>query len=179
VSEAASTEGYVRAAAAVATGLPTDYQVDVRVGRHRIGVDEPASHGGGDSGPTPIGLLISAVGSCTAITLRMYAERKGWPLEDIRVHVAYEKGPDGANRITRRIDLIGPLDDAQRARMLEIAERTPVTLAVREGTPIVPAAGHQQTVPAARAVEHETGQTAQTGQTARTARTAQETKVQP
>ncbi|MEY9844225.1 OsmC family protein [Streptacidiphilus sp. MAP5-3] len=142
MSETPPADGYVRAAAAVATGLPTDYGVDLHVGRHRIAVDEPTSHGGGDSGPTPVGLLISAVASCTAITLRMYAERKSWPLEDIRVHVAYEKGPDGANRITRRIDLIGPLDDAQRARLLEIAERTPVTRAVREGTPIVTAADH-------------------------------------
>ena len=141
-AEDAPVEDYARAAAAVATGLPTAYQVDVHVGRHRLLADEPASHGGTDGGPTPFGLLLSAIGSCTAITLRMYAERKTWPLEDVRVHMAYEKRPDGAGRITRRIDLIGPLDDAQRARLLDIAERTPVTRAVRESMPIVPAADH-------------------------------------
>ena len=140
--ETSPVESYVRAAAAVATGLPADYQVDIHVGRHRLHVDEPASHGGTDTGPTPFGMLLSAVGSCTAITLRMYAERKAWPLEDVRVHTAYEKAADGSGRITRRIDLVGPLDDAQRARLLDIAERTPVTRAVRDGMPIVTAADH-------------------------------------
>jgi putative redox protein len=65
----------------------------------------------------------------------MYAQRKGWPLSDVRVRLGYEKGAE-SSRITRRIALAGDLDDAQRARLLDVAERTPVTLAVRDGVPI-------------------------------------------
>lgn len=69
----------------------------------------------------------------------MYAQRKEWPLEGVRVHLAYEKGTGKDARITRRIDLLGDgLDEAQRARLLDIAERTPVTRAVRGDVPIVP-----------------------------------------
>lgn len=136
-----TADGFARLGAAVATLGGPDYHVDIRVGRHVLAADEPSSHGGEDTAPTPMGLLLSALGSCTAVTLRMYAERKGWALDEVRVHTAYEQGPDGAHRITRRIDLDGALDDAQRARMLEIAERTPVTRAVRDGLPVLPAPG--------------------------------------
>jgi putative redox protein len=128
---------YVRAAAAVVTSSDADYRVDIRAGRHRIAADEPVSVGGADTAPSPVGLLLSALGSCTAITLRMYAQRKSWPLDGVRVHLAYEKGPEKAFRITRRIDLLGDLDEGQRARLLEIAERSPVTRAVRGDTPVV------------------------------------------
>ncbi|MER7753346.1 OsmC family protein [Kitasatospora sp. NPDC097643] len=138
----AVAEGYVRSAAVVATSTAEDYRVDIRSGRHRLTADEPASAGGADTATTPVGLLLSALGSCTAITLRMYAQRKQWRLETVRVHLGYEKGADHAARITRRIDLLGDLDDAQRARLLDIAERTPVTRAVSGNTPIVPADRH-------------------------------------
>ncbi|WP_431682798.1 OsmC family protein [Kitasatospora sp. KL5] len=128
---------FVRSAAAVATSTGEDYRVEIRSGHHKLAADEPESVGGGDTATTPIGLLLSALGSCTAITLRMYAQRKGWPLETVRVHLGYEKGPDSSARITRRIDLLGELDEAQRARLLDIADRTPVTRAVSGGTPIV------------------------------------------
>ncbi|GHE26842.1 hypothetical protein GCM10018781_79320 [Kitasatospora indigofera] len=130
---------FVRSAAVLATSTGEDYRVDIRAGRHHLTADEPASAGGGDTATTPVGLLLSALGSCTAITLRMYAQRKEWPLETVRVHLGYEKGPDRAARITRRIDLVGDLDEAQRARLLDIAERTPVTLAVTGATPVVAA----------------------------------------
>ncbi|WP_063771075.1 OsmC family protein [Streptacidiphilus neutrinimicus] len=133
-------DGFARVGAAVATLAGPDYHVDIRVGRHALAADEPVSHRGADTAPTPVGLLLSALGSCTAVTLRMYAQRKGWTLDAVRVHTAYEEGPDGSHRITRRIDLDGELDQAQRARLLEIAERTPVTRAVRDGVPVLPAA---------------------------------------
>ncbi|MEY9877793.1 putative redox protein [Streptacidiphilus sp. MAP12-33] len=139
VPDVVGPDGFARTGAAVATLAGPDYHVDIRVGRHAVTADEPLTRGGEDTAPTPFGLLLSAVASCTAVTLRMYAERKGWPLESVRVHTAHEVAPDGTGRITRRIDLTGPLDDAQRARLLDIAERTPVTRAVREGTPIVAA----------------------------------------
>ncbi|MCU7820983.1 OsmC family protein [Kitasatospora sp. DSM 101779] len=128
---------FVRSAAAVATSTGEDYRVEIRSGHHKLTADEPASVGGGDTATTPVGLLLSALGSCTAITLRMYAQRKDWPLQTVRVHLGYEKGPESSVRITRRIELLGDLDEAQRARLLEIADRTPVTRAVRGGTPIV------------------------------------------
>ncbi|MFB7470532.1 OsmC family protein [Kitasatospora sp. NPDC056184] len=137
--------GFVRAAAAVATSTADDYRVDIRSGRHKLSADEPDSAGGADTATTPVGLLLSALGSCTAITLRMYAQRKQWPLDTVRVHLGYEKGPEKAVRITRRIDLLGDLDDAQRARLFDIADRTPVTRAVSAGTPIVPAAPRAST----------------------------------
>ncbi|WP_079031727.1 OsmC family protein [Streptomyces specialis] len=135
----AQASGYVRSAAVVATSTGTDYGVDIRAGHHRLAADEPVSVGGADTGPNPIALLLSALGSCTAITLRMYAQRKEWPLEGVRVHLGYEKDAARNARITRRIDLLGSLDEAQRARLLDIAERTPVTRAVRGDVPIVPA----------------------------------------
>lgn len=112
------------------------YQVDIQAGQHRLRADEPVDHGGADSGPTPFGLLLSGLGACTAITLRMYADRRDWPLEGLNVQLTY-RVQDGATRwIDRAITLLGPLDDDQRARLAEIAEKTPVTRAVRAGTEI-------------------------------------------
>ncbi len=138
------TEGAVQAppvfrkvTTAVVTGSAAEapYRVDVRAGAHRLGSDEPVRRGGADAGPEPFALLLSSLGSCTAITLRMYAERKGWPLADVRVRLGYET--DGrSGRISRRVTLGGELDEAQRARLLDICERTPVTLALRAGVAI-------------------------------------------
>ena len=67
------------------------YHVDLQAGRHALAADEPAGHGGADTGPSPFGLLLSGLGACTAITLRMYADRKGWPLEGVDVQLAYTR----------------------------------------------------------------------------------------
>ncbi|MER7770744.1 OsmC family protein [Kitasatospora sp. NPDC096140] len=126
-----------RVTTALVTGSAADapYHVDVRAGTHPLTSDEPARRGGSDSGPEPFALLLASLGSCTAITLRMYADRKKWPLETVRVRLGYET--DGSRgRISRRVALTGGLDGDQRARLLDICERTPVTLALRAGMAI-------------------------------------------
>jgi len=114
----------------------TAYQVEVRIGRHRLIADEPTVTGGGDVGPSPFGLLLSGLAACTATTLRMYAARKGWELAAIDVDVRYDLAEDGLGAIERTITLPTEVPVDQRLRFAEIAERTPVTLAVRAGTPI-------------------------------------------
>ncbi|MEE1782485.1 OsmC family protein [Streptomyces sp. SP17BM10] len=128
---------FKRVTTAVVTGSAADapYHVGVLAGTHPLTADEPVRRGGSDSGPEPFALLLASLGSCTAITLRMYAERKEWPLEAVRVRLGYET--NGARgRITRRVALSGSLDEAQRARLLDICERTPVTLALKAGVAI-------------------------------------------
>ena len=109
----------------------------IRAGRHTLRADEPARLGGTDTGPTPYDLLLGALGACTGMTLRLYADRKGWPLEGVRVDLRHEKihATDCAtcetqvgriDRIERTVRLDGPLDDEQRKRLLEIADRCPV-----------------------------------------------------
>ena len=111
------------------------YSVNIRAGHHDLIGDEPVSAGGGDAGPTPFGLVLSGLGACTAITLRMYAERKNWPLTGLGVDLEYFR--DGkAFRIERVLHVEGNLDAEQRARLADIAERTPVTLALKAGATI-------------------------------------------
>ena len=113
------------------------FQQDVRVGAHRFLVDEPVAAGGLDSGPGPYDLLLAGLGACTSMTLRLYAERKGLPLERVTVRLAHAKihaadceaceTTEGMlDRIERAITLSGPLDNEQRARLLEIADKCPV-----------------------------------------------------
>ena len=120
---------------ATATLGPAGYAVTVQSGRHRLAADEPESAGGTDTGPTPLGLLLGALASCTAMTLRMYADRKGWPLGAVRVE-ARLVADDGTGHIERVLTLAGDLDGAQRERLGEIADRTPVTRIVAEGRKI-------------------------------------------
>jgi uncharacterized OsmC-like protein/alpha-beta hydrolase superfamily lysophospholipase len=110
---------------------------DVFAGRHRLRADEPESAGGMDSGPSPYDLLVAALGACTAMTIRVYAEHKNLPLERVTVDLAHDKvyAADCAecetregriDRIERVISLEGDLDQAQRAKLLEIANKCPV-----------------------------------------------------
>jgi uncharacterized OsmC-like protein/pimeloyl-ACP methyl ester carboxylesterase len=114
------------------------FQNHVVIGPHQMLADEPESFGGDDSGPTPYQYLNAALGSCTAMTIRMYAERKKWPLKHVSVTLNHEKGHaedceacvDGQEKrvdiIERSVELVGPLDEAQRRRLLEIADMCPV-----------------------------------------------------
>jgi putative redox protein len=109
----------------------------VRTGHHRLQADEPRSVGGDDAGMTPYDLLLAGLGACTTMTLRMYAERKQWPMQRASVRLRHDRvhaadcadceTVDGRiDEISRTLALEGDLDDAQRAKLLEIADRCPV-----------------------------------------------------
>ena len=91
---------------------------------------------GGDAGPTPFGLLLCGLAACTPMTLRLYAGRNGWQLAAIQVNVVYNVADDGRTSIVRTITVPSELTDDQRAHLADVAERTPVTMAIRAGTPI-------------------------------------------
>jgi putative redox protein len=103
-------------------------------GDHTFVADEPLQVGGDNSGPTPYDLLLAALGTCTSMTIRLYAERHDYPLDRVAVHLrhvprrAHAGGlqDTAAERLEKVVELTGDLDDAQRARLLEIAERCPV-----------------------------------------------------
>jgi putative redox protein len=127
----------------------------IRSGAHVLAADEPAANGGNDTGLDPYGYLLAALGSCTAMTLRVYARMKKWPLHKVHVHLKHDKiyATDCADcetkegkvdRIERTIELEGPLDEEQRQRLLEIADRCPVhrtlTSEIKISTVLAPAA---------------------------------------
>ena len=110
------------------------YRTEITVGGHALVADEPPALGGGAAGPAPYDLLLASLGACTAITLRMYANRKAWPLESVEVGLRLS-GQHPDRRIDRTLKIIG-LDPEQAARLADIAERTPVTLTLKAGLPI-------------------------------------------
>jgi putative redox protein len=115
---------------------PGTYTQQIAAGHHQLVSDEPQPIGT-DAGPTPYDLLLAALGACTSMTLRMYADRKGWPLQHVRVTLRHSRihAEDCADcettrgwidRIDREVELSGDLDDTQRQRLLLIADRCPV-----------------------------------------------------
>jgi putative redox protein len=112
-------------AAQVTTSHEGKYRQTVTVGPHKLAADVPAAHGGTDAGPEPHEWLLAGLGACTAITLQMYAERKGWKLSKVSVTVTGEH-VEGAFVMHRELALEGELDDEKRARLKEIAEKCPV-----------------------------------------------------
>ncbi len=111
------------------------YAQKIRAGRHEWTADESKDHGGTNSGPNPYSLLLGALGACTSITLRMYAERKGWELGEVRVDLNLFKEGE-ADRIERQITFSAPLSEEQLARLVEVAAKTPVTKTIRQGAAI-------------------------------------------
>jgi len=110
------------------------YYTEIKTGNHHLIADEPQHMHGQDLGPSPYDLLVSALGACTSMTLQMYAGRKEWDLQDVRVHVQHTKehvqdsqsSKGMMDKITRDIELFGDLDEEQRKRLMEIANRCPV-----------------------------------------------------
>jgi putative redox protein len=122
----------------------TGFRTDATARTHALIVDEPVEAGGTDLGPTPYENLLSALGACTAMTLRLYADRKKWPLESVTVQMRSgqshvkdceecETKKVGIGHIERRLELEGALTDEQRSRLLEIADRCPVKQTLERG----------------------------------------------
>jgi len=121
---------------ATATIGQTRYATTIATGAHALTADEGPGLGGQDAGPAPYDLLLASLGACTAITLKMYAERKGWDLTSLRVELQLRKEGERTH-IHRTLQIDGGLDAEQRARMADIAERTPVTLTLKTGADIL------------------------------------------
>lgn len=131
-----ATDG-VQARAVTVTGSAAGFIQEIVVGPHRLVGDEPTAVGGTDAGPTPYDLILAALGSCTSMTMGMYARRKQWPVESVtvtlrhsRIHAAdcesCETKEGRLDRIDGEITIVGPLDEAQRTRLMEIAGKCPV-----------------------------------------------------
>ena len=147
VDEAAEGDRWVTARIGAA-----GFRTEIETRAHRLPADEPVPLGGTDSGPTPYELLLGVLASCTAMTLRIYADRKGWPLAGavVRMRSARSHEPDceqcetetvGIGRIGRTVELSGALTDEQRQRLREIADRCPVKQTLERGMEIVDASG--------------------------------------
>ena len=132
-----TTTTHVARAVGVTSSSAPQWRVELATGVHRLVADEPTTMAGGDAGPTPFGLLLCSLAACTATTLRLYANRKGWQLATIDVSAAYNVTDDGHPSIDRTITVTSELSQDQRSRLADIAEHTPVTMAIRGGTPIV------------------------------------------
>lgn len=116
------------------------YGQTIVAGEHRLTADEPTALGGRYSGPDPFELLLAALGACTAMTVRMYADRKGIALRHVEVTLAHPVRASLAkgqkDRFERRIRLDGELTDEQRQRLLQIADRCPVSMSLKAGAEI-------------------------------------------
>ena len=118
------------------------FTTEIRAGNHSLLADEPKSYGGADLGPNPYDLLNAALGACTSMTLQMYAGRKKWPLKEAIVHLKHdqvyaedcavcEEKPRKLDRLSREVELIGDLNEEQRKRLMEIADKCPVHKTLR------------------------------------------------
>lgn len=112
------------------------YITRIEVSGYALVGDEPARNGGQGAGPAPYDYLLAGLGACTAITLRMYADRKQWPVEGIDIALHLTHADDGAMLVRRSVAIRGAVDAAQKARMADIAEKTPVTLTLKAGLQI-------------------------------------------
>ena len=128
----------------LATVVSTDahYLHHIRVDHYDLDTDEPRALGGQGAAPAPFDYYLASLSACTAITLRMYAERKGWNLGEFRAELALSFGDDGKPHVHRTLHSDQSLSDAQWDRLLEIVANTPVTKAMRDGAVITSARGN-------------------------------------
>ena len=118
------------------TGLG-EYQVEARAGEATILIDEPVEAGGLGAGPNPYNLLSAALGACTTMTIRLYAQRKGWPLRHVETAVRHTRvNLPARDNFALEIVLDGDLDAGQRARLMEIADKCPVHLTLARGSDV-------------------------------------------
>lgn len=118
----------------VSTGASYAHRISSR--KHSLMADEPASLGGQDQGMAPFDLYLASLAACTAITLRMYAEKKGWELGEFSADLSSSRDEAGKLHVHRRLTASAALTDAQWSRLLDVVARTPVTLVMREGAVI-------------------------------------------
>jgi len=112
------------------------YRTPISMGGHTVMADEPESLGGGDTGPTPFDLVAGALAACTAITLRMYSQRKNWPLENVVVQCElWQEAP--VSEFRRTISIVGSLTDEQRQRLLQVANACPTHKLLASGANII------------------------------------------
>ena len=118
-------------------GPSTGFRTEIEVGGHHLVVDEPVAVGGADAGPSPYEMLLAALGACTSMTLRLYADKRKWPLERVRVSLQHRKvhaqdcadcdhKPAKMDLVDRVVFLEGALSDEQRTKLMEIADHCPV-----------------------------------------------------
>ncbi|WP_239950151.1 OsmC family protein [Dyella terrae] len=112
------------------------YLHHIEAGHFKLDTDEPVKLGGKGTGPAPFDYYLASLAACTAITLRMYAERKGWELGEFRAELQLDRDDEGRLHVMRTLHATGPLTDGQWDRLLEIVANTPVTKAMREGVDI-------------------------------------------
>ncbi len=125
-----------RIASALVTRAGPDFAQDIATGGFELKSDEPAAAGGRDAGPTPYALVLAGLGSCTAITLKMYADRKGWDIGRMRVALTLDKDAEGRAFIGRVLSTDATLSAAQWDKLIEIAGKTPVTKTLAAGAEI-------------------------------------------
>ena len=123
------------------TSTGTAYAHRISNGRHELVADEPASLGGQDQGMAPFDLYLASLAACTAITLRMYAQKKGWELGEFSAQLKSSRDEAGKMLVHRTLHASAELTDAQWERLLDVATRTPVTLAMRDGAIITSSRG--------------------------------------